>query len=97
MINTLLVKPLKYGVQNDAGMLARMPNAVLKASIVFAAQSGQFVTLDGTDDYDIMDSGDTVIAGWAVTHPHTVHATVVKERRSLRTSMRVLSCPQTPP
>jgi hypothetical protein len=66
MINTMQKKPLSYGVLNDGGNLARLPNALMKAAEVIKAQSGKFVKADGTDDFVIAGSGDTQLIGYAV-------------------------------
>jgi hypothetical protein len=78
MIRTMPKKPLNYGVLNDGSPLARFEDCVLKASEVFSAQSGKFVKPDGTDDFAVAGSGDTILSGWAVTHAHTVSASVVE-------------------
>lgn len=85
MINTLTRKPLKYGVLSDGAVAgARMPTCVLKPSEVFKDQSGNFVKPDGTDDFAVAGSGDALLTGWAVTHDHTVDASV-EERAEIVT------------
>lgn len=90
MINTLLAKPLNYGVLNDAGHLGKVENQLIKPAEVFKSQSGKFVARDGTDDVDVAQSGDTQIEGWAViesvdgsTEAFTVPASTIPTRRDV--------------
>ena len=70
MIDTIIVKPLKYGILNDTDMLSRfkMP---LKASEVFGNQSGKFAALD-TGEAKLAVTASTELIGWVNTHAHTV-------------------------
>lgn len=91
MINNFTVKPMNYGVLNDACSLARIPNCRLVASEIFKAQSGKFVSRDTTAGYfDVSIAADTQIQGWAVVPSayagatysasgvYTVHASTVE-------------------
>ena len=94
MINTMLVAPMSYGVLNDAGNLGRIPNCLLKPAEVFKSKSGKFVAPDGTDDFDVAQSGDTMITGWAVVQGttdgadgYTVPASTIPTRKEVITDI----------
>jgi len=75
MINTMVARPLNYGLLSDASSCARMPDCLIKAAEVFNAQSGKFVKADGTDDHAVAGSGDTQLTGWASIKGGTEGAT----------------------
>lgn len=77
MLDTILVKPLKYGILNDTDMLSRfkMP---LVATEVFANQSGKFVARS-TASASLAVTATTELLGYANTHAHTVGTGEVAE------------------
>ena len=70
MLDTILVKPLKYGALNEAMALAsfKMP---LTAAEAFANQSGKFVKI-AAGAASLAVTASTELVGWANTHAHTV-------------------------
>ena len=77
MLDTILVKPLKYGILNDADMLSRFKMPIL-VDTIFLNQSGKFV-VRSTASVDQAVTASTELLGWLNTHAHTVAAGEVGE------------------
>ena len=77
MLDTILVKPLKYGILNDTDMLSRFKMPLVAAE-EFKNQSGKFVTRS-TASASLAVTATTELLGYANTHAHVVVAGDVAE------------------